>query len=81
MTRDEHIAELQRLADEAREAGNYDAAVAATFAIGKVLGFYVDRFVITYNGAAPDSNIHALIRELPRRKAAEEWPGLSLVSS
>ncbi len=80
MTKDEHIAELHRLAAEAEEIGNFDAAVAATYAIGKVLGFYRERVVIECDGAVLDAKTLALVLELLRRKAAEEWPGLSLVS-
>ncbi len=76
ITKDEHIAELQRLAAEAEEIGNLDAAVAATYAIGKVLGFYVERVVIDYGGVAPNAATHAVIRALLRRKAEEEGPRL-----
>ena len=78
ITKDEHIAELQRLAAEAEKIGNFDAAVEATYAIGKVLGFYRERVII--EGGVLDAKALALVLELLRRKAAEEWPGLSLVS-
>lgn len=79
MTKDEHISELQRLAAEAQEAGDYGAAVEATYAIGKVLGFYRERVVIEYNGATPDAVTRAVI-ELLSRKAAVDGPGPHLDS-
>ena len=64
MTKDEHIAVLQRLADEAREAGDYTAAVEATIGIGMVLGFYE---------AVPDATTRAVL-ELIRQRIEEEAP-------
>ena len=54
---------LRRLADEAEQAGDYDAAINAVEWIGRFSGLYVERRAVTYEGMSKDDAIAVLAGE------------------
>lgn len=59
-TLDAHIKDLDNLANEAKNAGNYGAAVNAKVNVGKALGHYTEKHEINVNNKGADLFLESL---------------------
>ena len=70
-TKEQHLAELTQLQHEARQAGQYSAAINATVSKGKAAGHYIDYKEVTYNNKT-DTELLNQLRQLLGEQAAAE---------